>query len=134
MTALSHSTPLPSLLLECASFVRRSRSIASMLPALVLSGLATLLVTALMHAPGSGPSARFGGAWMESWLIAWPIAFPIVYVLGSALLKLAASWSAPAARRAGLGFGDVADVSARVTANNGYTVLRKLKVKDDFRA
>jgi hypothetical protein len=132
MTTLSHSTALPSLLLECASFVRRSRSIASMLPALVLSGLATLIVTGLLQ---ESESARFLGAWMESWLIAWPITFPVVYVLGSALLKLAASLSAPSpVRHPGLGYSDVADASERVTAAHGFTVLRTLKVKDDFRA
>lgn len=118
--------------------LRRSRSIASMLPSLLLSGVITLVMTAVMQVMWSGWSNGFIGVWMESWLTAWPIAFPVAYLSGPALQKLAAAISAPAnraaARTPGLAFGDIADASARVTANNGFVILRNLKPAHDFSA
>ncbi len=136
MTTLSPSAPLPNLLAGCAHFVRRSRSIASMLPSLLLSGLMTLVITAVMHLMWRGPVDGFVGMWMESWLTVWPIAFPLTYIAAPTLLKFSTSVSAPspvATRAPGLGTGDVAAVSDRVTANHGLSVLR-LKPKEDFRA
>ena len=118
--------------------LRRSRSLASMLPALLFSGLMTLVVTAVMHAMWGAFADGFLGRWMESWLTAWPIAFPVAYLAGPALLKLAAAISAPAsevsAHEPGLAFGDIADASRRVTRRNGYRVLRGLKPAHDFSA
>ena len=116
--------------------LRRSRSLASMLPALLTSGLMTLVVTAVMHV-ASGAADGFLGRWVESWLTAWPIAFPVAYLAGPALMKLAAAISAPArmqAREPGLAFGDIADASQRVTRRHGYSVLRGLKQPHDFSA
>jgi hypothetical protein len=150
MTTLSH--PLASLHKTAdrepaaigvdGSFVyrlRRSRSLASMLPSLLLSGVITLVMTAVMHLMWSGWSNGFFGVWMESWLTAWPIAFPVAYLSGPLLQKLAACISVPTApmemhAEPGLAFGDIADVSARVTANNGFVVLRNLKPAHDFSA
>jgi hypothetical protein len=113
-------------------YVRRSRSIASMLPWMLLSGVMTLVVTAFMHAPwmDAGRSGRdFVDMWMENWLIAWAIAFPVAYMAGLLLMRLAAKFSAPAygagTSRHGLAFADITDASARVTAKNGLKVLRK---------
>lgn len=117
--------------------LRRSRSLASMLPALLFSGLMTLVVTAVMHAMWGVSGEGFLGRWMESWLTAWPIAFPVAYLAAPALLRLAAAISAPAVqaeREPGLAFGDIADASRRVTRRNRYTVLRGLKPADDFSA
>lgn len=117
--------------------LRRSRSIASMLPALLFSGLMTLVVTAVMHASSGAIADGFLTHWMESWLTAWPIAFPVAYLAGPAVLKLAAAISAPArvqVRQPGLGFGDIADASRRISRRNGYTVLRGLKPAHDFSA
>lgn len=118
--------------------VRQSRSLASMLPSLLLSGVITLVMTAVMHLMQSGWTAGFFGAWMESWLTAWPIAFPVAYLCAPALNKLAARISAPAigaaAPQPGLAFGDIADVSDRVTANYGFVVLRNLKPAHDYSA
>ncbi|HYD58864.1 MAG TPA: DUF2798 domain-containing protein [Noviherbaspirillum sp.] len=117
--------------------LRRSRALASMLPALLFSGLMTLVVTAVMHAMWSASAESFFGQWMESWLTAWPIAFPIAYVTGPALQMLAAAISAPAhvqVREPGLVFGDIADASRRVTRRNGFSVLRGLKPAHDFSA
>ncbi len=138
MSALSHSFH-PSLLDQFASFVRRSRSLASMLPSLVLSGVITLVITAVMHVMWSGAAEGVFGAWMESWLTAWPIAFPVTYLLGPSLFKLAvrapvAPARVPVKHKPGIAFGDIATISARVTARNGFTVLRNLKPQYDFSA
>ncbi len=138
MSAVSHSFH-PSLLDQAASFVRRSRSLASMLPSLVLSGLITLVITAVMQAMGPGAAEGFFGAWMESWLIAWPIAFPVTYLAGPALFRLAARAPAaavpmPVRRTPGLAFNDILDASQRVTERNGLSALRGLKPNPDFSA
>lgn len=118
--------------------VRRSRSMASMLPSLLLSGVITLAVSAVLHLTWSGAHRGFAGAWMESWLVTWPIAFPLIYLLGSVLPKLATVISAPARREetgtGGLALCDITQASAGVTAKNGFTVLRKLKPAHDYRA
>lgn len=118
--------------------LRRSRSLASMLPFLLLSGVITLVMTAVMRLMWTGWNESFINVWMESWLTAWPIAFPIAYLVSPPLLKLAVYISAPAARPQprvrGLTFGDIEGISACVTANNGLTVLRNLKPAHDFSA
>lgn len=138
MSAVSH-TFHPNLLEQVASYVRRSRSLASMLPSLVLSGLITLVITAVMHAMWSGATEGFFGAWMESWLTAWPIAFPVTYLVGPTLFRLAARAPAaampmPVQRHPGLAFDDILNASERVTARNGLTALRGLKPNPDFSA
>ncbi|OWW22113.1 DUF2798 domain-containing protein [Noviherbaspirillum denitrificans] len=113
--------------------LRRSRSLASMLPALLFSGLMTMVVTAVMHVTADGSLNH----WLESWLTAWPIAFPVAYLAGPVVLKLSAAISAPArmqAREPGLAFGDIADASRRVTRRNGRVVLRGLKPAYDVSA
>jgi len=132
MTTLAHpiiSAPLAQLL----DRVRRSRSLASMLPALLLSGVMTFVITAVMHAMWTGIS----GHWLESWLTAWPIAFPVAYIAGPLLTRMSAVISAPAmraaeARQPGLAFGDIADASRSVTKRHGFAVLRGLKPAHDF--
>ncbi|HJV87725.1 MAG TPA: DUF2798 domain-containing protein [Noviherbaspirillum sp.] len=138
MSAVSHSFH-PNLLEQAASFVRRSRSLSSMLPSLVLSGLITLVITAVMHVMWLGTAEGFFGAWMESWLTAWPIAFPVTYVAGPMLFRLAARAPVavvpmPVRREPGLAFNDILDASERVSARNGLTALRGLKPNPDFSA
>ncbi len=128
-----NTLPLPSL-----RVMRRSRSLASMLPAVLLSGVVTLVVTAVMHLMWSGLTAHFPGLWLESWLIAWPIAFPVTYLAAPLFVKLASSLSAPAARTTpdtpGIAFNDIAAASERATAAHRLTVRRNLKDANDFRA
>lgn len=117
--------------------LRRSRSLASMLPALLFSGLMTMVVTAVMHANSGAAVEGFLSRWTESWLTAWPIAFPVAYLAGPVVLRLAAVISAPAhapARRPGLAFGDIGDASRRVTRRQGHVVRRGLKPAHDFNA
>lgn len=145
MTTLSHSVASvaharqPSGALHAIVYrLRRSRSVASMLPSLLLSGVITLAMTAVMHLTWGGWNRGFAGVWMESWLTTWPIAFPVAYLLGPTVRKVAAYISAPAnrpqPRTEGLVFGDIAQASDSVTANHGLTVLRRLQPAYDFRA
>jgi len=135
--AYAYRQPAEGVFAQAVLRLRRSRSLASMLPALLFSGLMTLVVTAVMHATSGAVADGFLGRWMESWLTAWPIAFPVAYLTGPALQRLAAAISAPArmqAREPGLAFGDIADASRRVTRRHGYAVLRGLKPAKDFSA
>ena len=135
--AVASRQPSRGLIGNVVLGLRRSRALASMLPALLFSGLMTLVVTAVMHAMWGTFADGFFSHWMESWLTAWPIAFPIAYLTGPALLRFAAAVSAPArmqVREPGLAFGDIADASRRVTRRHGYSVLRGLKPANDFSA
>lgn len=133
MSTLAYSHALPPLLVECAYFVRRSRSLASMLPALLTSALVTLLFAGMAN-PLRG---EFDIA-LADWLVAWAIAFPVAYLLGAALRKLGMWLSAIATRnsasRQGLALSDIARVSDRATAVHRHTVLRGLKPAHAFRA
>lgn len=119
-----HEQSSPSLI----SILRHSKSLASMLPAILSSGLITLMLTAAMHLMSDGFSNAFFGTWMETWLTAWPIAFPLFYLLSTPLNKLAARISAPATADAvqpsGLTVGDIAGASDRATGKNGFEVRR----------
>lgn len=101
-----------------------------MLPSLLLAGVITLVMTAVMRLLWVGYSHDFFRIWMETWLTAWPIAFPVVYLAGPSLVKFAARLAAPTARTAayepvGLALSDVDDASARATAKNSLKVRRK---------
>jgi hypothetical protein len=87
-------------LVEVAQFLRRSRSLASMLPSLLMTGLVTLLVSGIERLMWVGMGRNYFAAWMETWLTAWPIAFPIVYLLGRTTVRVAARIAANGAARA----------------------------------
>jgi hypothetical protein len=73
--------------------LRRSRALASLLPALLMSGAVTLALTALMlERRVAGPFAMggFSGSWMETWLTSWSFAFPLVYPVFPAARRLGA--------------------------------------------
>lgn len=109
------------------SILRQSKSLASMLPAILSSGLITLMLAAAMHLMSDGLSNVFFASWMETWLTTWPIAFPLFYLLITPLNKLAARISAPAdaAQPAGLSVGEIAGASERATGKNGLEVRRQ---------
>jgi hypothetical protein len=115
--------------------LRRSRALASMLPAFVLSGVITCLTSAIMLVTmDAAVAAAPVGYWMEAWLTSWPIAFPVAYLLGPALLRVSMRHSAaPAPRASGLGIRDAVRASDRVTARHGLTVLRPVKT-DNYAA
>ena len=120
-----HEQSSPSLI----SILRHSKSLASMLPAILSSGLITLMLTAAMHLMSDGFSNAFFGTWMETWLTAWPIAFPLFYLLSTPMNKLAARISAPAtedvAQPVSLSVDDIAGASERATEKNGFEVRRQ---------
>jgi hypothetical protein len=120
-----HEQASPSLI----SILRKSKSLASMLPAILSSGLITLMLTAVMHLMSDGFSNAFFGSWVETWLTTWPIAFPLFYLLSTPLNKLAARISAPAtadaAQPGGISLGDIAGASERATEKNGLEVRRQ---------
>lgn len=89
-----------------------------MLPSFLLTGVITLVMTAVMRLVWVGFRHDFFGIWMETWLIAWPIAFPVAYLAGPFLVKLAARISAPVGKTAqfepvGLALSDIDDAAAR---------------------
>ncbi|HEV2610444.1 MAG TPA: DUF2798 domain-containing protein [Noviherbaspirillum sp.] len=114
--------------------LRRSRSLASMLPSLLFTGALTLIMTAVMQLVWEGLTADFFSVWMTTWLTAWPIAFPVAYLIGPATSRFAARITAPARTRkpqvrqpVGLWFDDIADASARATAKNGLRANHRLR-------
>lgn len=138
MNALTRSTAqhdqLPSLLVECAFFMRRSRSVASMLPAFLISGMASLVMSLVLHAAGTGGNEHLVTGWVEGWLTAWPIAFPLTYVVALSLRKVTSLLKKRPRLAGGLGFADVVDVSGEVTKAHRLHVLRGLRTGDTYRA
>ncbi|MFC7515195.1 DUF2798 domain-containing protein [Herbaspirillum sp. GCM10030257] len=138
MNALTRSTAqrdqLPSLLVECAFFVRRSRSVASMLPAFLISGMVSLVMSLVLHAAGAGGNEHLVTGWVEGWLTAWPIAFPLTYVVALSLRKMTSLMKKGSQPAGGLGFADVIEVSNGVTKAHRLHVLRGLRACDPYRA
>lgn len=94
--------------------VAGSRSLASMLPALLTSGVITLVAAAVMRLMWTGLNGEFFGAWMEAWLTTWPIAFPVAYLSKPFVNFLVRRWSRPLVRVApGLSVTDVMSVARR---------------------
>jgi hypothetical protein len=131
--ALSTDTSA-SLTHRVTQALRRSRSLASMLPSLLFTGALTFVMTAVMQLVWEGPTANFFSVWMTTWLTAWPIAFPVAYLIGPVTSRFAARISAPARTRTpqvrrpvGLWFDDIADVSSRATAKNGLRANHRLR-------
>jgi hypothetical protein len=123
-----------SPLVEAAHFVRRSRSLASMLPSLSMTGVITLLVSGIERLMWVGTGHNFFKAWMESWLTVWPIAFPIVYLAGPSVVKFATRIAAQAGTKAarepaGPALSGIEDASASAgaAAENSFIVRRKSK-------
>ncbi|SNS13404.1 Protein of unknown function [Noviherbaspirillum humi] len=108
-----------------AGRLRRSRSLASVLPALLLTGVITLVSTAastLLNNAAQG----FMAHWMQSWLTAWPIAFPIAWVLAPLLDRLGAGLGARATPP-GLGWHAITSASDKASARNGVAPRRQLR-------
>ena len=54
---------------------------ASALFGFILSGLMSLLVSAISTLRAAGPGADWLALWIGAWLTAWVIAFPVVLVV-----------------------------------------------------
>ncbi|HVL74648.1 MAG TPA: hypothetical protein VM406_01420 [Noviherbaspirillum sp.] len=137
MSAVLH--PHPAALLQSAetrhlegSLLERlgaraglSPALASLLPAFVSGAFAGAVV-----------ALALGGSfsqWLENWLVAWAVAFPLFYLAGTPLLRAVRFVSTPAKpEAAALGIADIASASARASQRHGFTVLRNLKVREDF--
>lgn len=136
MNALTKSTvqrdQLPSLLVECAFFMRRSRSVASMLPAFLISGMASLLMSLVLHAAGTGGNEHLVTGWVEGWLTSWPIAFPLTYGAALCLRKASSLRKMRAQPADGLGFADAIAVSSKVTKAHRLHVLRGVRPGNSY--
>lgn len=64
---------------------------------LLLSGMMSLLVSAVATWHSLGMPPGFVGVWMASWLSSWPIAFPAVMVVAPVVRKLVARCVEPRA-------------------------------------
>lgn len=78
-----------NILLTFGQSVVGSKSLASMLPTMISSGIITLVVTAVMRVVWLGVDSSFLSAWMEAWLITWSIAFPVAYMIKPVVNQLA---------------------------------------------
>jgi len=125
---------LPRLLTECALFVRHSRSLASMMPALLLSGAVSLLVSVLLHGLSLHVADVALHGRLEAWLTLWPLLFPLAYLASLAVRKARRLAAARAQRKPGLSYGDIADVGAQIDAAHRLTVLRGLKPGNQYLA
>lgn len=139
----SRTTALPRSLLPRALAARRpgvrplrSPAFGSLLTPLLASGLLTALLVPALQLSMLGPIDNFASLWLENWLVAWAIMTPVIYLMGPTLAKLGTFVSTPSQAAdegvAGLAFSDIAAASARATDRHGFTVLRNLKVREDF--
>ncbi|MBC3883562.1 DUF2798 domain-containing protein [Undibacterium sp. FT31W] len=104
-----------------------SKSLASMLPTILSTGVITLVATAVMRLLWLGFSNDFFGAWMEAWLTTWPIAFPVAYMLRPVLNRVSRSVSQPVVAaalpvRQGLTVTDIQRAAAEATRIAGLQV------------
>lgn len=123
---------LPRLLSECALFVRHSRSLASMMPALLFSGAASLMVSVLLHGLALEVANVALHGWLEAWLTLWPLMFPLAYLINQAVRKARRLAAAGMQRQPGLGYADIAAVGEQVDAGHRLTVLRGLKPRSEY--
>ncbi|MFZ6760183.1 DUF2798 domain-containing protein [Undibacterium sp. Ji50W] len=103
--------------------VAGSKSLASMLPTILTTGVVTLVASAAMRLLWVGFGTDFFVAWMEAWLTIWPIAFPVAYLSKPLVNRLASSLSKPLPAsdmpQAGLSVNTIMQVSDRATAQSG---------------
>lgn len=108
-----------------------------MMPALLLSGGASLLVSMLLHAVAPGVADAAGVpplGWQEAWMTLWPLLFPLFYLASLVVRKARRLAAVRMTRRAGLGFAEIAAVSRQIDAGLGRPVLRGLKPRNDYLA
>ncbi|MFZ6723199.1 DUF2798 domain-containing protein [Undibacterium sp. Ji49W] len=103
--------------------VAGSKSLASMLPTILTTGVVTLVASAAMRLLWIGYGNDFFAAWMEAWLTIWPIAFPVAYLSKPLVNQLARSLSKPLPAadlpQAGLSVNTIMQVSDRASAESG---------------
>ncbi|MFZ6708342.1 DUF2798 domain-containing protein [Undibacterium sp. TC9W] len=99
--------------------VAGSRSLASMLPTILTTGLVSLVATAVLRLMWMGYGHDFMAAWMEAWLTVWPIAFPAAYISKPLVNKLARMLSKPVSSEAALSARGIMQASEEATAKSG---------------
>jgi hypothetical protein len=83
-----------------ASHLRRSRALASLLPALLTSGAVTLAMTFVILVMCADIGRAIAGSWTETWLTSWAFAFPLTYLVAPLARRLGARLAGrPQARR-----------------------------------
>ena len=106
-----------------------SKSLASMLPTFLTTGIITLVICAVTRLLWLGFSNNFYGAWMEAWLTTWPIAFPLAY-MGMPFMKrltnfLSASVKKPEpTKTSGLSLSQIEKVASNATQKNHLQAQR----------
>ena len=104
--------------------VAGSRSLASMLPTILTTGVISLVATAVLRLLWIGFNNDFFGAWMEAWLTVWPIAFPVAYISKPVVDQLTRKLSKPLAganeqTSSGLNVADVMHANDQATLKSG---------------
>lgn len=139
MTALAYSRtaalPLARILNDESKRSHRSSALASMQKPLLVSGVVTALAVPAIQLSLLGPVPHFASLWLENWLVAWAITAPLAYLLAPLISRAARFLSSPARTDihvAGVAFSDIVSASTRASERHGFTVLRNLKVREDF--
>ncbi|MFZ6751124.1 DUF2798 domain-containing protein [Undibacterium sp. Ren11W] len=102
-----------------------SKSLASMLPTILTTGVITLVVTGVLRLLWAGMSNDFFSAWMEAWFTTWPIAFPIAYLSKPVIRKISQSLtSRPLAENTSLSLVNIESASDDATKSNRLKVQR----------
>lgn len=105
--------------------VAGSKSLASMLPTIITTGVITLVITGIMRLVWVGFSNDFFSAWMEAWFTTWPIAFPIAYLSKPIVKQLSNSLSQSIpAENPGLSLSQIQNASTQATQANRLRVQR----------
>lgn len=129
-STFTHAHTMPKNARRAQREVAGSKSLASMLPTILTTGMVTLVITAVMRLVWVGFSNDFFAAWMEAWLTTWPIAFPLAYLSKPLVNRLTSSIAKPVTSESsvttpGLQLADVRAVAQRATEKNHLEVNRR---------
>lgn len=102
-----------------------SKSLASMLPTILSTGVITLVLTGVLRLLWAGMSNDFFSAWMEAWFTTWPIAFPIAYLSKPLIRKLSLSLTqSQTVKNSSLSLVQITSASDDATKSNHLKVQR----------
>ena len=102
-----------------------SKSLASMLPTILSTGVITLVLTGVLRLLWAGISNDFFSTWMEAWFTTWPIAFPIAYLSKPLRQKLSLSLAqSRTVKNSSLSLGQITAASDNATKSNRLRVQR----------
>lgn len=108
-----------------------SKSLASMLPTILSTGVLTLVITAILRLVWVGFNNDFFAAWMEAWLTTWPIAFPLAYLSKPWIYQVSTSLSVPVSNQLpadhepGLRLSDVNKAAELASIKNQLRILNR---------